>query len=214
MKALYLTKDPEFKAEIAELDESALPEGDVTLKVAYSTVNYKDALAITNKSPIVRKWPMVAGIDGRAWWRRAAIRGGSPATRSSSTAGEWARALGRARAEGALQGRLAGASAGEHVAAPRHGDRHRGYTAMLCAMAIEREGIRPERGEVLVTGATGGVGQRGRGDLGSSRVPRRGLHGQGLGGLLRDLARGGHDAEAAMGHDRHGHAADARPWRR
>src|SRR5207253_8010910 len=63
-KAILLSKDGEqFKAQVAELAERDLPEGDVTLKVEYSTLNYKDALAITNKSPIVRTWPMVAGID-------------------------------------------------------------------------------------------------------------------------------------------------------
>src|SRR5438034_14699 len=63
-KAILLSKDGEqFKAQVAELAERELPEGDVTVRVAYSTLNYKDALAITNKSPIVRTWPMVAGID-------------------------------------------------------------------------------------------------------------------------------------------------------
>ena len=64
-KALLLEKtDAGFRAGIQSLDESRLPEGDVLIKVAHSTINYKDALAITNKSPIVRSWPMVAGIDG------------------------------------------------------------------------------------------------------------------------------------------------------
>ena len=64
-KALYLTREAErFEARVAELDEAALPEGDVTLAVEYSTINYKDALAVANKAPVVRKWPMVAGIDG------------------------------------------------------------------------------------------------------------------------------------------------------
>src|SRR5260221_5652617 len=64
MKAILLSKDnDQFSARVAEVDEAQLPEGDVTLRVEYSTINYKDALAITNKSPIVRKWPMVAGID-------------------------------------------------------------------------------------------------------------------------------------------------------
>src|SRR6516225_2535332 len=63
-KALYLTRENEaFQARLAELDDSRLPDGDVTVRVDYSTINYKDALALTNKSPIVRTWPMVAGID-------------------------------------------------------------------------------------------------------------------------------------------------------
>src|SRR5258706_2528497 len=64
-KAILLSKDGDaFRARVADVDEKDLPEGDVTLRVEYSTINYKDALAIANASPIVRKWPMVAGIDG------------------------------------------------------------------------------------------------------------------------------------------------------
>ena len=63
-RALLLEKEPTFQASVQSLDESRLPEGDVHVKVAYSTLNYKDGLAITNKSPVVRLWPMVAGIDG------------------------------------------------------------------------------------------------------------------------------------------------------
>ena len=63
-KALVLEKSPGFSAAVREVDDSFLPEGDVTIAVAYSTLNYKDALAITNRSPVVRNWPMVAGIDG------------------------------------------------------------------------------------------------------------------------------------------------------
>lgn len=64
-KGIMLNKsDAEFKAELAEIDEKSLPEGDVTIRVEYSAINYKDGLAITNKAPLVRAWPMVAGIDG------------------------------------------------------------------------------------------------------------------------------------------------------
>ena len=63
-KALQLTKGDAFAAQITQVDEAGLPPGDVTVQVAYSTLNYKDGLAITNKSPVVRAWPMVAGIDG------------------------------------------------------------------------------------------------------------------------------------------------------
>jgi acrylyl-CoA reductase (NADPH) len=159
MKALYLTKDPEFKAEVAELDESALPEGDVTVKVAYSTVNYKDALAIANKSPIVRKWPMVAGIDaagvveqsGHPLWKR-----GDEVILNGWGVGEghWGGLAQKARFKGDWLVRRPASISLRHAMAIGTA----GYTAMLCAMAIEREGIRPERGEVLVTGATGGVG--------------------------------------------------------
>src|SRR5438132_13998788 len=63
-QALVLQKDPQFSAQVREVGDSFLPEGDVTGAVDYSTLNYKDGLAITNKSPVVRTWPMVAGIDG------------------------------------------------------------------------------------------------------------------------------------------------------
>ncbi|MCX7227350.1 MAG: oxidoreductase, partial [Burkholderiales bacterium] len=61
-KALVLENKPEFLASVQAVDESRLPLGDVTVAVSYSTLNYKDGLAITNKGPVVRQWPMVAGI--------------------------------------------------------------------------------------------------------------------------------------------------------
>jgi putative YhdH/YhfP family quinone oxidoreductase len=159
MKALYLTKDPEFKAGIAELDESALPEGDVTVRVAYSTVNYKDALAITNKSPIVRKWPMVAGIDAAGVVEQSSHplwQAGDEVILNGWGVGEghWGGLAQKARFKGDWLVRRPASISLRHAMAIGTA----GYTAMLCAMAIEREGVRPERGEVLVTGATGGVG--------------------------------------------------------
>ena len=74
MKAIFLTKDPEFRAEYKDVDEKSLPEGDVTVRIEHSTINYKDALALTNTSPIVRQWPMVAGIDFAARWIAARTR--------------------------------------------------------------------------------------------------------------------------------------------
>ncbi|MBA3623345.1 MAG: oxidoreductase, partial [Methylibium sp.] len=62
--ALVLDKTDSFRAELREVDDDFLPEGDVTVAIAYSTLNYKDGLTITNRSPVVRSWPMVAGIDG------------------------------------------------------------------------------------------------------------------------------------------------------
>ena len=62
--ALLINKtDASLTVEVTQLDEAQLPEGDVTIEVAYSTLNYKDGLAITGRSPVVRKWPMVPGID-------------------------------------------------------------------------------------------------------------------------------------------------------
>lgn len=159
MKALYLTKDPQFRAEVADLDESALPEGDVTLQVAYSTVNYKDALAITNKSPIVRKWPMVAGIDAAGVVEESSHPMWKPGDEVILNGwgvgeGHWGGLAQKARFKGDWLVRRPASISLRHAMAIGTA----GYTAMLCAMAIEREGIRPERGEVLVTGATGGVG--------------------------------------------------------
>ena len=86
-KALVLEKAPEFSARVREVDDSFLPDGDVTIDVAYSSLNYKDGLAITNRSPVVRSWPMVAGIDGSG----TVVASSSPlleasATKSCSTA--------------------------------------------------------------------------------------------------------------------------------
>ena len=64
MKAVLLSKNPEFQANFTEVDEQLLPPGEVTVRVSQSTLNFKDGLAITNRSPVVRQWPMVAGIDG------------------------------------------------------------------------------------------------------------------------------------------------------
>ena len=67
-KALMLDNAPAFSASVQTVDEARLPAGDVTVSVAYSTLNYKEGLAITNKMPVVRQWPMVAGIDGAEYF--------------------------------------------------------------------------------------------------------------------------------------------------
>ena len=158
-QALVLEKSPEFSAAVREVDDAFLPEGDVTIDVEYSTLNYKDALAITNRSPVVRSWPMVAGIDGSG-------------TVVESTAGGWQAGdqvildgfgvgevhkgclAGRARRKGDwLVRRPPGFNAKQAMAIGTAG-----YTAMLCVLALERHGLKPGDGEVLVTGATGGVG--------------------------------------------------------
>ncbi|HEX4763293.1 MAG TPA: MDR family oxidoreductase [Usitatibacter sp.] len=158
MKAIYLEKEP-FSARVAEVPESALAEGDVTIRVEYSTLNYKDGLAITNASPVVRKWPMVAGIDGagsvesstHAMWKP-----GDAVILNGWGVGEthWGCLAQKARLKGDwLVRRPAGITAKQAMAIGTAG-----YTAALCVMALEKEGITPQRGEVLVTGATGGVG--------------------------------------------------------
>jgi acrylyl-CoA reductase (NADPH) len=159
MKAIYLTKDPDFQARVAELGEDALPEGDVTVRVEYSTINYKDALALANASPVVRKWPMVAGIDGAGVVEASTHplwKPGDAVVLNGWGVGEshWGCLAQKARLQGDwLVRRPAAFSARQAMAIGTAG-----YTAMLCVIALEREGITPQRGEVLVTGATGGVG--------------------------------------------------------
>lgn len=162
--ALYLTKgsDNQTVAQTKQLDETELPQfasGGVTVTISHSTVNYKDGLAMTGRAPVVRKYPMVPGIDfsgtvsesdhpdwkpgdevilngwgvGEAHWgglaQRARVNGDWLIRRPDSLSARDAMAIGTA-----------------------------GYTAMLCLIALERNGVTPASGEVLVTGATGGVG--------------------------------------------------------
>jgi acrylyl-CoA reductase (NADPH) len=160
MKAILLSKDnDQFQARVADVDEAQLPEGDVTLKVDYSTVNYKDALAITNKSPIVRKWPMVAGIDAAGTVEKSShpdFRPGDAAVLMGWGVGEnhWGGLAQKARVKGDWLVKLPrGITARESMAIGTAG-----FTAMLCVMALEDRGIAPKSGDILVTGATGGVG--------------------------------------------------------
>ena len=158
-KALVLEKEPEFRASVREVDEGFLPEGDVTVAVEYSTLNYKDGLAITNKSPVVRSWPMVAGIDGSG----TVVESGAPQWKAGDAVvlngfgvGETHKGClaGRARLKSQwLVRRPQAFSARQAMAIGTAG-----YTAMLCVLALERHGLKAGDGEVLVTGATGGVG--------------------------------------------------------
>jgi acrylyl-CoA reductase (NADPH) len=147
------------KVTLTNVDEATLPEGDVTVEVAYSTLNYKDALAITGKSPVVRAFPMVPGIDlagvvtesSHADW---AV--GDDVILNGWGVGEahWGGLAQRARVNGDwLVPRPAEFTARQAMAIGTAG-----YTASLCVEALLRHGVRPDRGEILVTGATGGVG--------------------------------------------------------
>jgi acrylyl-CoA reductase (NADPH) len=163
-KAIYLTKIGEqFAAEVRALDDAALaaatPDDDVTLAVEYSTINYKDGLALTNRSPVVRTWPMVAGIDAAGTVlesRHPAWKPGDRAVLTGWGVGEthWGGLAQRARFKGdwlvALPAELSSRQAMAVGTA--------GLTAMLAVMAIESRGVSPSGGEVLVTGASGGVG--------------------------------------------------------
>jgi acrylyl-CoA reductase (NADPH) len=154
-----LEKEPAFRAEVREVGDDFLPEGDVTVAVEYSTINYKDALAITNKSPVVRSWPMVAGIDGSG----TVLASSSPQWQAGDAfvlngfgVGETHKGClaGRARLKSQWLVRRPHAFSARQAMAIGTA----GYTAMLCVLALERHGLRPGSGEVLVTGATGGVG--------------------------------------------------------
>jgi acrylyl-CoA reductase (NADPH) len=158
-QALVLDKTPEFSAVVREVDDSFLPEGDVTVAIEYSTLNYKDGLAITNKSPVVRSWPMVAGIDGSGTVLESSAPGWKPGDAvvlNGFGVGETHKGClaGKARLKGQwLVRRPAAFTAKQAMAIGTAG-----YTAMLCVLALERHGVRAGDGEVLVTGATGGVG--------------------------------------------------------
>jgi acrylyl-CoA reductase (NADPH) len=160
MKAILLSKEADkFQAMVAEVGENGLPEGDVTVTVEYSTVNFKDALAITDKSPIVRKWPMVPGIDFAGVVEASAHPSWKPGDRvilNGWGVGEshWGGLARKARVKGDWLVRVPeGMTTRETMAIGTAG-----YTAMLCVMALERLGVAKERGDILVTGATGGVG--------------------------------------------------------
>ena len=160
--AILLNKneDGSTKAELTQLDDAQLPEeGDVTVVVDYSTINYKDGLAITGKSPVVRKWPMVPGIDGsgeviasshKDWKAGDAfiLNGWGVGETHMGCLGQ------RAKLKGDwLIPRPVGMSSRTAMAIGTAG-----YTAMLCAMALAEQGVTPDSGEILVTGASGGVG--------------------------------------------------------
>ena len=158
--ALLLEK-PEsgFRVRLAPLDESALPADDVLVQPAYSTLNYKDALALTNRSPVVRAWPMVPGIDGAGTVLESSHPGWQPGDHfihNGWGAGEthWGCLSERARLRGDWLVRLPPAFSARQAMAIGTA----GYTSMLCVLALEAHGLQPGAGDVLVTGATGGVG--------------------------------------------------------
>jgi acrylyl-CoA reductase (NADPH) len=159
-KGILLSKDNDrFDARVADLDEAQLPEGDVLVRVEYSTLNYKDGLAICNKSPIVRKWPMVAGIDGAGVVEQSSHPDWKPGDKvvlNGWGVGEshWGCLAQKARLKGDWLIRLPEKFSTKEAMAIGTA----GYTAMLCCLALERFGVKPDQGEILVTGASGGVG--------------------------------------------------------
>ena len=159
-KALQLSKQGDvFSASLVQVDPDGLPPGDVQVQVQYSTLNYKDALAITNSASVVRLWPMVAGIDGAGVVlssEHGDWRPGDHFIHNGWGLGEtrWGMLAERASVQGQWMVKLpAGLSCRQAMAIGTAG-----YTAMLCVMALQEHGLHPGDGEVLVTGATGGVG--------------------------------------------------------
>jgi acrylyl-CoA reductase (NADPH) len=149
----------DYNVQLTEIDESSLPEGDVTVDVLSSSINYKDALAITGKSPVVRHFPMVPGIDfaGRvSESNHPEIKQGMHVVLNGWGVGEthWGGLAQKARVKGDWLVPLPTGFTPQQAMAIGTA----GYTAMLCVLALERQGITPDRGDVLVTGAAGGVG--------------------------------------------------------
>lgn len=174
-RALLLSKsNDEFTCEIVDMSDSDFPESDeaVTIAVEYSTINYKDGLAITGRPGIVRKWPMVPGIDLTGTIESVGAAPGSTAPDSTAAApawhpgdkitlngwdvGEshWGGLAQKAKAQPSWLTRLPDAFTTRQAAAVGTA----GYTAMLCVLALEEHGITPDKGPIIVTGAAGGVG--------------------------------------------------------
>ena len=159
-KAIVINKDDKgYRAELGQLEESALPAGDVLVRVQYSTLNYKDGLAITGKGPVVRSFPMVPGID----FAGEVLESTSPEFKVGDAVllngwgvgeGHWGGLAQQARVKADWLIPLPkGFTAKQALAIGTAG-----YTAMLCVMALQKHGVKPADGEVLVTGAAGGVG--------------------------------------------------------
>lgn len=159
-KAMVIEKtEGGTKAALADFDEANLMDGDVTIRVEYSTVNYKDGLAITGKAPVVRRFPMIAGVDfagtveasSHPKWKagdKVILNGWGLGETHLGAFAE------KARVKGDWLVRLpAGISTRDAMAIGTAG-----YTAMLCVMALEKHGLTPASGPIAVTGAAGGVG--------------------------------------------------------
>ena len=159
-KAIVIEKaDAGQSVALKDFDESGLMDGDVTVRVEWSTINYKDGLAITGKAPVVRRFPMIAGIDFAGIVENSTHPEWKPGDKvvlngwglGETHLGAYAE---KARVKGDWLVRLPGRIDSREAMAIGTA----GYTAMLSVMALERAGLKPDRGPVLVTGAAGGVG--------------------------------------------------------
>jgi acrylyl-CoA reductase (NADPH) len=159
-KAVVVDKaDAGQTVRLADFDEKDLMDGNVTVAVDYSTLNYKDGLALTGKSPVVRRFPMIAGIDLAGTVESSAHPSWKPGDKvilngwglGETHLGAYAE---KARVQGDWLVRLPASMSTRQAMAIGTA----GYTAMLCVLALERGGITPARGSIVVTGAAGGVG--------------------------------------------------------
>ncbi len=159
-KAILISKqDAVQSVRLADLEESELPDAPVTVRVEYSTINYKDGLAISGKSPVVRKFPMVPGIDFAGVVEKSTSdswRAGDRVLLNGWGVGEshWGGLAQQARVNAEWLQRVPDSFTTRQVMAIGTA----GYTASLCVESLVKHGLTPDRGEVLVTGASGGVG--------------------------------------------------------
>ncbi|MDG0980423.1 MAG: oxidoreductase [Halieaceae bacterium] len=158
---IVIDKDENGQQSVAikQLDDSQLPEGDVTVDVEYSTINFKDGLAITGSSPVVRKFPMVPGIDLAGVVSESTSAEFSVGDRVVLNGwgvgeGHWGGLAQKARLSASMLIPLPSVFSARQAMAIGTA----GYTAALCVDALVNHGVKPEDGEILVTGATGGVG--------------------------------------------------------
>ncbi len=159
-KAIVIEKaESGTKASLADFDEANLMEGDVTFRPEYSTINYKDGLAITGKMPVVRRFPMIAGIDAAGTVEASshpAWKAGDKVILNGWGCGETH--LGAYGQKARVKGDWLVALPGGMTARDAMAVGTAGYTAMLAVMALEKHGLTPASGPIAVTGAAGGVG--------------------------------------------------------
>lgn len=159
-KGIVIEKDESgYRAILTEIDEEKLPEGDVTVDVAFSSLNYKDGLAITGRGPVVRKFPMVPGIDFAGTVAASShpdFPVGAKVILNGCGVGEshWGGLAQKASVKGEWLVPLPESFTPQQAMAIGTA----GFTAMLCVLALERHGLHPGQGDVVVTGAAGGVG--------------------------------------------------------
>jgi acrylyl-CoA reductase (NADPH) len=157
--AIVIEREPTYRAAVQPLDDARLPAGEVTVRVEWSTLNYKDALAITGRAPVVRQFPMVPGID----FAGEVLDSGDPRYKKGDQVVLNGWGVGEAHWGGLSQ--MARVKGDWLIPLPAQFTSRQamaigtaGYTAMLCVLVLERHGITPSHGQILVTGAAGGVG--------------------------------------------------------